>query len=285
MKKIFARLVGPALGLSLCLLPVSALAAINLPFSTTYNCAEQQQGSTNPFWVTCDGIAKYGDWTTASGSKEAITTAANYSGGGGGRGQRHWIGNGTSGGSNSGTVWYSFSTSQSEIYMRWYVRPAAGLNMEGAGMKMAYFKNQCTQDSFSMEPGQIRYVVNGTPVGATKFGWDSWMPGGISDGAWHWFEIHLKRQNPNNANGTMEWWIDGVLRASAYNITFSGACTGYDGLELPSNHNFITVGGLDQPFDIDDVAIRTTGPIGPLGITPPVAPQPPAAPQNLQLTP
>src|SRR5256885_1336803 len=80
MKKIFSLLVGLMLGH--CLMPVAALASVTLPFSTTYNCAEQSQ--TTPGWVNCDGISPSGAWNL-NPFYEQITTAANYSGGGGGR--------------------------------------------------------------------------------------------------------------------------------------------------------------------------------------------------------
>ena len=136
MKRIFTKLLAfVAVGVCLCTLPPSVSAGITLPFSTTYNCPEQQQGSTNPFWVTCDGISKAGDWTTKNGSKEQITSAANYPGGGGGRGQRHRIGDSgapVNNTNNSGGVSFSFNTRHNEVYIRFYVRWEAGMIQGGA---------------------------------------------------------------------------------------------------------------------------------------------------------
>src|SRR5688500_1127099 len=105
MKKILARLIGPALGLSLCLLPVPALALINLPWSTTFNCPEWNQSlGLLASIVKCNGLAGGGAWTSSAGSKEQITSAANNPSGGGGRGQRSWIGDGVNNGSGGMSV-------------------------------------------------------------------------------------------------------------------------------------------------------------------------------------
>ena len=102
-----ARFVGIVLGLSLCLIQTPAFALITLPFSTTYDCAEQTQ--FDGIWVTCQGLGRAGDWTTKNGGKEQISSAANYPGGGGGRGQRHWIGNSIDNTNGSGSISYSWN--------------------------------------------------------------------------------------------------------------------------------------------------------------------------------
>ena len=79
------------------LLPNIASAAINLPWSTTYNCPDWAQ-SNGLYNVNCDGLTGFGDWTCNNGDgtirEEQITAAANYPSGGGGKGQRHWLGDG-----------------------------------------------------------------------------------------------------------------------------------------------------------------------------------------------
>ncbi len=87
-----------------------------------YNCAYWTQKTASipaSSLLNCDGLSQNGEWTTTNGSREEITSAANYSGGAGGSGQRHWIGDtmGGSGGSGSGGLLVQF-TSQPEVWIR-----------------------------------------------------------------------------------------------------------------------------------------------------------------------
>ena len=71
----------------------NANAAVSLPWSTTYNCPDWTQGdiyftgtnSAGQTWkaspLDCDGVVNNGAWLTSSGSKEQITSSANYPGG------------------------------------------------------------------------------------------------------------------------------------------------------------------------------------------------------------
>ena len=78
----------------LILFPHISLAVVNLPWSSTYNCNEwKTSDGQNP---NCDSLWEGGGWTCDNGDgtykEEQITATANYSGGGGGKGQRHWLG-------------------------------------------------------------------------------------------------------------------------------------------------------------------------------------------------
>jgi hypothetical protein len=294
MNASFGRYAGYAgtvlvVGLALRIVPVYA-AGITLPFATTYSCAEQAQGS--PGWVTCDGIFSNGDWTTSNGSREQITSAANYPGGAGGRGQRHWIGQSSGNTNGSGGVWYRFAPVQ-EVYVRWYVRWQAGLKLGGNAQpiarnhKIVYFSGGgCGQPGgcyFDIQGNNFGFIVNGYDYhGGT--GWDGMFRGSNapSDGRWIVMEIRLKNSTGGLPNGIAQWWVDGVLQLNATNVDMKGS-TGFAEFEFPNNHQFTTVAGgcCDMYEDLDDVAIRTTGPIGPLGGTLP--PTPPAPPTNLQI--
>jgi hypothetical protein len=280
MKTVFIRLLQVVLGLSLS--PAYALATINLPFSTTYNCAEQNQLLG---WLNCDGLTAGGSWTTSLGSREQITTAANYGGGSGGRGQRHWIGNGTN--NNSGSIGYSFSPTN-ELWVRWYVRwqPGFALASSGGSQKVLYFAGGgCGQPNgcyFQFESSAFKMVVAGHLYATYSYGWNTLNGGNNSaTGNWYCFEIHVKSETSSGAgNGIAQWWVDGVLRHDHRNVNFGNSSTGFSFFMLPSNAVAATVGGQDMYNDIDDVTVSKTGRIGCTGGT-----TPPAAPQNLQLTP
>ncbi|MFZ3066075.1 MAG: fibronectin type III domain-containing protein, partial [Nitrospirota bacterium] len=121
----------------LLLLPNIASAAVNLPWSTTYNCPEWKQADGNP---NCDGLTAYGGWVTTDGKEEQITSAANYPGGAGGRGQRHWLGDGSA--NNSGGTKIEFTSPQSELWIRWYMRFQTGFTWSDLqNFKILYIDN------------------------------------------------------------------------------------------------------------------------------------------------
>jgi hypothetical protein len=97
----------------------AADAAVPLPWSTTYNCPDwKQSDGLYPPAINCDGLTGYGDWTTSDGKEEQITAAANYPGGGG-KGQRHWLGDPLA--NNSGGTKIEWTSPQPEIWIRWLV--------------------------------------------------------------------------------------------------------------------------------------------------------------------
>ena len=248
-------------------------------YSSTYDCAEQSQNT--PGWVTCDGISKSGGWTTALGAVEQITSAANFSDGAGGRGQRHWIGDGTN--VASGVVSYSFLAPQQEIYVRWYVRFQTGLALaqSGGSHKFMYFNGTFCQGHASgcyllMQPSNTLLVVAGTPYQTSGWGWNDLHGGKNSaDGQWHCMEAHLKTNSAGT--GVVQWWVDGALRLDKNNVDYRAPYGGFGGFTLPSNGVFVTVGGNDMYEDIDDVSISTTARMGCLKR---MAPSPP---ENLKI--
>jgi hypothetical protein len=278
MKVSLARFVGIVLGLGLCFSPTPAFALITLPFSTTYDCAEQQQ--FDGVWVTCQGLSNNGDWTTSNHSREQITSAANYPGGGGGRGQRHWIGQSTDNTNGSGGISYSWSPRVQEIYVRWYVRWQTGIklgNPQGQVRqhKLIYFNGSGCGSTvagcvFDVEGRVWSFTIAGTSYHQGT-GWDGLFGGGNnapSDGRWIMIEIHIKNATGGLNNGRARLWANGVLQLDVQNLNMKGS-NGFDHFSLPENHQFTTVNGAAQDMyeDIDDVAIRTTGPIGPIGGT------------------
>jgi hypothetical protein len=93
-------------------------------------------------------------------------------------------------------------------------------------------------------------------------------------------EMRFKTETSSGgSNGIVEWWVDGNRRLNRTDVRYGNFGVGFDGFSLTSNGVLATVGGADMFEDIDDVAVSKTGRIGCTGATPP------AAPQNLQLTP
>ncbi len=256
----------------LLLLPNVASAAVNLPWSTTYNCADWTQ-SNGLYNVNCDGLDGYGSWTCDNGDntvrEEQITSAANYPGGGGGKGQRSWNGDGAN--NNSGGIAVSFTSTYSEIWIRWYMRYENGyswnpldhdkilyVNVGSAGYTVVMYS---WRDEVAVEPQGKRF---GSGIGN---GWDTVMANGgtdsngnkTSDGQWHLYEIRLK-MDTNGSNGVAEWWIDGVKRLSRNDVDY-GTAAGWTHVNIASNQRYPS-NGRCMYVDFDDVVISTTGPIG-----------------------
>ena len=128
MKKIQIIIIFFLALLYIFLFPENSLAGTDLPWSTTFNCAEWAYPAAGPSGGDCTGLsyAWPGDGCTTDtpSKKEQVTSAANMASGGGGRGQRNWVGDGTNISSNGLKV--VFNTMQTEFWMRWYMRYESG---------------------------------------------------------------------------------------------------------------------------------------------------------------
>ena len=261
------------------------ITAFGWTFASTYNCSEWVCCTT----ISCDGWLKHGDWHSSGGGYEQITTAANYSAGGGGRGQRHWLGPGNA--DNSGGIRLDFADVP-EIWVRFYVRFQTGFSWAVFNLyyKLIYI-NVAENPYFECDwPRGFDYAgicINGrdhlSPAGA---GWDQVMVGGAldvnghrtSDGQWHCFEYHLKT-NTSGANGVWEMWVDGVRLVNLTDMDFLGG--NFNRVLFGSNHT-PTLNPGDMYVDYDDIVISNTGYIGPIGGNPG---SPPSSPKNLRISP
>ena len=270
--------------------PVS-FAAVSLPWSTTYNCADWAQKTASipaTSLLNCDGLSQYGEWATQNGSREQVTPAANYFGGAGGSGQRHWTGDGIT--NNSGGLSLSLNP-QTEVWIRWYMRYEAGFQFNPLNQYKVAFLNPNTSpsiiigynwsDQLTIHPQSV-----GNPIQSTiGTGWNAIMVNGgtdangnkTADGQWHLWEVHIKMYTTTlgSSDGIAQLWIDGIQRINATNVYFG--TTTIDTFEIGSNSRFPN-NGRDMAVDYDDIAISTTGYIGPISggsasdTTPPSAP-------------
>ena len=246
-----------------------AWASANLPWSTTYNCAEWVQGQS----LSCDGLSKAGDWTTSKGSREQITSEANYPGGAGGKGQRHWIGGGNGGVNDlsGGTVIW-FNSGQRDVWIRWYMRFQQGFRWSSyAGFKVLYFQEdgKVNNNYFQMAftGGRVDYY---TQYGdhqhyypADGFGWTTLFPNGVSDGSWHCYEVHIKSESGSGqSNGVFQAWVDGKLVINASNVDHGLASRGKSltGFLIGSNAKYYPTGDPDRYVDYDDFMVTSSTP-------------------------
>jgi hypothetical protein len=221
---------------------------------------------------TGDGVGPHGDWVSSNGNGDQILTAANYSGGGGGKGFRHFRGDGANNG--GGGLNITLPSPVTEMWVRFYMRYQSGFAWTPAGQPVY------TKDHYwSVGGNYLIYGIQGghswglTYIGSSNHSssltWAASQGGNTGDGQWHYHEYHAKQ---NGANGVLEIWIDGVqvLNDTGVNLGSSP----WSRFALGENQETVTgAGGSDYFTDYDDIAISTTGRIGPIGTILPAAPR------------
>lgn len=215
----------------------------------------------------------------------AILTAANYPGGGGGKGFRFWQGNASSGvNDNSGAMGIDLLGSYTELWIRFYMRYQAGMMWENGNNpvydKCLDFNLGSPERWIFGHQGGAWGIFYGASAQGGSVNWNDLMGGSASDGLFHCFEIHIK--HGAFPNGIGEVWVDNVLTLSHSppdSITSAGWRTGSTaGLVLGDNQAAVgdatgkpvSAGGVPTDWyrDMDDFAFSATGRIGPLNGAP-----------------
>jgi len=242
---------------------LNSLADVGLPWSTTFDCAAW----TQPNSLDCDGIDFYGNWTNGVCPSEVtrIISEANNASGDGGRGARFSAGQGVN--QNSGTLKISFNSTQSEIWIRWYMRYEAGMYWSSLGYDKILYFNAGTNRSvipefYGSDKLNVWTVAGSNNVSYDGEGWNTINGGSASDGKWHCYEIHMK-VDTNGSNGIAQWWIDETLRLNRSDIDY-GTHSGWNYFHFYSNQSSVGNSGCVD-IDFDDFAINNTGYIGPIG--------------------
>ena len=270
--------------------PCNTFGGIDLPWSTTYDCSDWTSYSQS---LDCNGLSKYLGYT-ACGHYEEILSSGNMAGGGGGKGQRHWICDGYN--CNSGGTRLYFNTNPNEIWMRWYMRFEEGWDWERSytgwyGFKILYFDvgNNfiivgIPGGSFLEGNGKVNFAAGGSTLW-TSLKWDDINATGAlvdghrqGDGLWHCYEIHIKCESVSGAgDGELHFWFDGVQKYANTSVTYNK--TELDNVIIGSNAKY-PLNGACVALDFDDIAISNTGYIGPIaggfgggGSIPPSPPQ------------
>lgn len=208
---------------------------------------------------------------------EQITSAANYSSGGGGRGQRHWMADGNNGGTapmSGGMIW-TISNPSTNIWIRFYFRVQSGVAINTIKYWKIFYVFRTfgdTTNSFYVdtEAGGIDIsLYDRTSRWTSTYGFDDVYPGGISDGSWHAVEFHF-----NTATGVFEYWFyvggidNSIPKYSTSSATYRSGLvsSGIGRIEFPSNHKANDGTLISEPIylDVDDIVISNTGRIGPI---------------------
>ena len=177
---------------------------------------------------------------------------------GSGKGFRGWHSDTT----NSHTSWFTTSVTHSsnELWIRIYHRWQSGTRLGSGYIKMLYMNELGPTPNIllEMDTGGMRFLNPGAVVANFRSGgWNDIFPSGVSDGNWHCFEYYFR----TGSNGAFSYWVDDVLKGSSTGISVP-SITG--GLSFRVNNSGFS-NGTCMYEDMDDIAISTTGRIGPLG--------------------
>ncbi len=194
--------------------------------------------------------------------KEQITTVANYSGGGGGKGQIHWLGGGNAN-SSSGGVSISFTTPQFELWMRYYIKYLPGLTWYLYVYQKQIYLNYTDPNAFVPVDLYGEDQIGPSPlVSGVGWGWAS----KFSDNQWHCVEWHTKLHtfagepgNYRSADGIFQVWVDGELAIDFNDIYFQGLPSqGWDHIGWGSN---VSLPSMFMPVAVyyDDITINNIG--------------------------
>jgi hypothetical protein len=260
--------------------PLTSGAQVPLVFQTTFNCPEWRQSNGLSEGAVClsgDGIQGNGAWTTSDGSQDQITSAANYPGGGGGRGFRHWVGDGNN---NAGGGIYVSWPGVPEMWLRYYIRFQSGFRWGGGGINMKTIYCNYAQAGtfyFGLHQGRVGGHVEVDSQNPnshhSSVTWAQWMGGSTGDGNFHVLEVHAKMNSTGSAvDGVLEFWLNGTKIYSNSKVHFSNS-TGarFNGCKFGENHYDPQNSSADVYVDFDDIAVSGVGYIGPLNTmaTPP----------------
>ena len=273
MKKIFIVLF-------VLLLATPCVADIGfLPWSTTFNCTEFTQTgaecSANQDDPNCDSITNV---HACSSLNHGISAAANYASGGGGNGYFWQVGDGdttATTGPTGSNLSLALDTAPTHLWIRFYFRHPTGMPIDGAvgfsSHKLMYVYGPGNSFYVDDAGGGFRFY-NRVALGHTSTtDFTDFYGGNFGDNTWHAveFEFYI-----NGASSEFRIW---AYPAGVDNATPVYAVTGttypiasMTEIAFPSNVKTDFTGDANgQTYDVhyDDIAISTTGRIGPLGTT------------------
>jgi hypothetical protein len=192
---------------------------------------------------------------------DEVIEGANFSGGRGGRGARHYRlpGCGVSPGRNCGGGGLKFTFSEegvNELWLRIYMRYSEGFTW-GQRNPPHYSKDAF----FNADNGVILdwidgrlCVWRGTCQITDSKSWSHYWSH-PSDGSWHCVEVHL-----NRTKGAATIWMDGAQRASASSRLDLGRAA-FTRFHLSNQNTVTTASGLSWT-DYDDIAVSFVGRVG-----------------------
>lgn len=232
-------------------------------FETSFTTAQGWTSDTQQFGTGCGsgfsgiqpGVGNNGAWTTASGSCDEVTTAANYPGGAGGRGFRHYRGNGSD--NNGGGMMITLPTGMTEVWYSLRIRFSSGFQWVGGTphyTKDLYWHTSSGYLVAGHQGGGWGFDVGGHDNYGGTENWTTLYSSGTADGLWHCLDFYH-----NIANSTARVWVDGVKVLDKSGVNYTGFST-FTHFQLGENQAIVN--GGDYYTDYDDLRIDTGLPAG-----------------------
>ena len=261
----------------------SAFAQISFDESgrwkTSFDCPEWDQADD---WsnLECNDLIVAGAWTCSDDFGEhggQITADAQNPLSRGGRGFRHWQGDGNN--NNSGGINIVFDSPQPEFWIRWYHRYEAGFQWSETYGRMPHYDKilyiwteKPHNAIFPSHPSGDRWRIatqapSGAAASAEGIGWQYTMGGEQSDGEFHVHEAYVK-MDTDGTDGIARLWIDGELIVESFEMNYSGgtdseedqtARNGWVRILVGSNQNEPD-NGRCMYVDYDDIVIYNRTP-------------------------
>jgi len=201
------------------------------------------------------GISDNGAWKTG-GQCDEVIAAANNPSGLGGRGFRHWRGDGQN--ANGGGMTITLPSASSEVYVRVMIRYQAGFrwtNSSPGYIKDLYW-GACGSGCVIMGYVDGGWSINYDNVDnhVSSLTWKTLQGGLTGDGRFHCFEYHVRRGSP----GRVELRVDGKLYLSKSANLGTGTMSQFMLGENQSNPS----NGDAHYTDYDDLVVSGTGWVG-----------------------
>lgn len=246
-----------------------AHAAVDLPWSTSFDCAEWSYAHGT---LACDDLQVMSNSQTTDGNSTGVTVLANRPGSAG-SGARFYVGDGTN--NNGATLGFYFSSPQPELYFSWWMRYQTGFKWSAVtGLhydKWLYIVTGGVVQYAIAEPNDTTGMRIGTSTVGAKYpknaswGWPQIygdVSSGSCDGHWLRVEVYLK-MDTNQDDGIGKMWVGNNLIMERYDCDWSGgdatARLGWVRFWFKSNQNLPDNGG-DRWVDYDDFYVGTYRP-------------------------
>jgi len=149
------------------------------------------------------------------------------------------------------------SGTPTQLWTRWYMRYQSGFSWNPMQYHKLIFPHQTGATAIEFMGNNTICVDAPSANTCINSGWRDSQGGSLTgDGQWHCYEVLL-----DTGNKVFTYWLDGVQKGSITNVN-------YDGMTLSGLMEFHTnqqSPGGTYYVDWDDIAMSSTGYIGPLG--------------------
>ena len=223
-------------------------------------CANGQLSGWSSGWISCGYTDGFGyEWRMGTGR-------------GGGNAVYSWKKSGVPNGYRSeSNKWLSGGDLYSEVYHRWYMKvPPANLYNKDIPQGFKFWRYILRENGFSGPPEinlnvshSSKFATGSITIYNSTSGYLSLTPiSDFNDNEWHCHELRIKLNSNGSYDGVIQYWLDGTLKATHNDLSFSTATTNL------AIHRFgVGVGNTSDPdwdqsewsaIGFDDVVLSTS---------------------------